>query len=154
MSVTLKSTLMSNNTYGVDFQNDLRTVAGIHTITFNGSNPADAANNLIRVPTVSPAPDPLPTDTLVGNCPHLGPLRYNGGLTLTHALQSRSIAIDAGNDVFGALYDQRGGLAVNGTLNYTRFSGASGLADIGAYEVQQNDVVFNNDFEDCPAPPI
>jgi hypothetical protein len=43
---------------------------------------------------------------------------------------------------------------VNGTLDYTRYSGDTALADIGAYEVQQNDVVFNNDLEDCPAPPI
>jgi predicted outer membrane repeat protein len=154
MAVTLKSTLMSNNTYGADFQNDLKTTAGIHTITFNGSNPADAANNLIRVPSILPTPDYLPTDTLIGDCPHLGKLRNNGGLTLTHALQSKSIAINAGNDVFGAPFDQRGSLDVNGTLDYTRYSGDTALADIGAYEVQQNDVVFNNDLEDCPAPPI
>jgi hypothetical protein len=154
MAVTLKSTLMSNNTYGADFQNDLKTVAGIHTITFNGSNPDDAAKNLIRVPAVLPVPDYLPTDTLIGDCPHLGKLRDNGGLTLTHALRSKSIAIDAGNDVFGALYDQRGKLDVNLTRDYTRFSGEFALADIGAYEVQQNDVVFNDDLEDCPAPPI
>ncbi len=89
-----------------------------------------------------------------GFCPHLGPLRDNGGLTFTHALrvEHRSPAIDAGNDSsLAALYDQRGSAAVNGDADYTRFSGITSLTDIGAYEVQQNDIVFNTDFDDCPA---
>jgi hypothetical protein len=144
IAVTLKSNLMSNNTYGAT-ENDLRLIGG-NTITINSGNLAAAANNLVHV-TINPSL--LPDDTL-SDCPRLGQLRNNGGLTWTHALLSHSVAIDKGNDVFGALYDQRGPASVNGVRNYTRFSGAGALADIGAYEVQQNDIVYNDDFDGCP----
>jgi hypothetical protein len=83
------------------------------------------------------------------SCPLLGPLRENGGLTQTHQLYSHSPAIDAGNNTTGTplQYDQRG-------LGYARESGPMGstpVADIGAYEVQQDDVIFNSGFDGCPA---
>jgi hypothetical protein len=72
---------------------------------------------------------------------NLGPLQNNGGVTLTDALQSGSVAIDAGNnslDTFRNITtDQRGpGFAriVNGTV------------DVGAFEVQTPPVP--------PIPPI
>jgi len=144
MAASLQSTLISNNSVG-EYQLDLNTYPTPGSVTFNGGLPVPA-NNLIRATLVTN----LPPDPLQGFCPHLGPLRDNGGLTFTHALMSHSVAIDTGNDSsLLALYDQRGSAAVNGTLNYTRFSGIGAIADIGAYEVQQNDIVFNTDFEDC-----
>jgi hypothetical protein len=91
----------------------------------------------------------LPTDTL-SSCPRIGQLRNNGGLTLTHGLLSHSVAIDTGDNTFGSFFDQRGPASINGVRNYTRFSGAGALTDIGAYEVQQNDIVYNDDFDGCP----
>jgi hypothetical protein len=62
----------------------------------------------------------------------LGPLAYNGGMTLTHALLPGSPAIDAGSHAFCPEEDQR---------SYFRpFDGnKSGVAvcDIGAYEFHQ-----------------
>jgi hypothetical protein len=152
-AVTLQSTLMSNNTYPSGAENDLNTYAiNGHTITINGGVPANPAYNLIRVSFASG----LPNDTKsFGACPLLGPLRNNGGLTKTHALLSHSVAIDAGNnvaEVLGLPFDQRGGASTNGTVDYPRVSGL--LPDIGAYEVQQDDVMFNADFDGCPDLPI
>jgi hypothetical protein len=82
-----------------------------------------------------------------GSCPLLGPLRDNGGATKTHALLSRSPGIDAGsNSVLDPdtstpyAHDQRGS-------PFGRVSGVT--ADIGAYEVDQGDVVFNTSFDGC-----
>ena len=146
MDATLQSTLISNNRYtGVPIGNDLDTI-GPAVITFN----AAPANNLIGATAVTG----LPADTLFAVCPLLGPLRDNGGPTRTHALMSSSPAIDAGNDVaidpFTALpyaNDQRGSISAGGERDYVRVSGA--YADIGAYEVQQDDVVFNTGFDGC-----
>jgi hypothetical protein len=66
----------------------------------------------------------LPADTL-GDDPLLGPLRSNGGPTRTHALAPGSPALDAGSNVDGLAFDQRG----------AAFSRAYGAApDIGAFE--------------------
>jgi hypothetical protein len=149
MQATLQSTLMSNNSAGAA-SNDLSITTVLGTVTFNGGLSGKAANNLIYATSVSG----LPTDTKKGVCPHLGLLRDNGGLVYTHALMSNSPAIDAGNYVFDGIagFDQRGSAAVNGSMDYVRVSGMTTKADIGAYEVQQDDVVFNADFEGCPAP--
>jgi hypothetical protein len=71
----------------------------------------------------------------------LGPLRDNGGPTKTHALMSHSPAIDTGNALATGLsiYDQR---------VLPRLSGTK--VDMGAYEVQQGDIIFNNGHEGCP----
>jgi len=84
----------------------------------------------------------------------LGPLANNGGLTQTHALLSGSQAIGAGNNNSLFFFDQRGTAIVNGTLDYARVSGAPPQADIGAYEVQEGEIVFNAGFEGCPALPF
>jgi Zn-dependent metalloprotease len=65
------------------------------------------------------------TGNITGQNPNLGPLQDNGGQTTTHALQSRSPAIDAGNDATCESTDQRG---------ITRPQGAH--CDIGAFEYQ------------------
>ena len=144
--VMMQSTLMSNNTSGAT-DNDLTVINPI-LVTFN----TGPANNLVRATKATG----LPSDTIFGSCPLLGPLRNNGGLTRTHQLLSTSVAINAGNDVtidplsnpkMPFAYDQRGPAALNGTRDYPRVSDAN--ADIGAYEVQKNDIVFNAGFDGC-----
>lgn len=67
--------------------------------------------------------------TLVGIDPELGPLKYNGGTTFTHALKSNSPAIDAGWADSCLSVDQRGVLRpVDGDLDGTA------NCDIGAFE--------------------
>jgi hypothetical protein len=150
IAVDLQSMLISNNTDLTATPQDLSISENApYLVTFNGGNLDTPANNLIFATQVSK----LPTDTKTGAgaCPLLGPLRDNGGLTATHALMSGSPAIDTGNDssLPALYYDQRGSAAVNGTTDYTRSSGMTAIADIGAYEVQQSDIVFNTAFEGC-----
>jgi len=141
MYISLISSLLSNNTYGTT-EKDLTTVDGFigtNTTTFN-----TAAPNVVRQPKLGGLGG-LPAGTIQGLCPLLGQLRDNGGPTQTHALLSHSIAIDAGTNPFSIdNYDQRG-------PPYLRPDSVSGISDIGAYEVQQGDIVFNAEFEGCPA---
>jgi hypothetical protein len=57
--------------------------------------------------------------------PLLGPLQDNGGPTQTHALLAGSPAIDAGNNVYASMWDQRG-------PGFPRIE--HGIIDIGAFE--------------------
>jgi hypothetical protein len=82
---------------------------------------ASGANNLIRTHN---APASLVAS---GEDPLLAPLANNGGITLTHALQSQSPAINQGSNPLNLPRDQRGG-------GFSRAIG--GQADIGAFEVQ------------------
>jgi hypothetical protein len=91
------------------------------------------ANNLI----VAANGITLPPDTLDA-APLLGPLQDNGGRTRTHALLGGSPAIDTGNNAANLDFDQRGD-------GFVRIVGVS--ADIGAFEVQANDVVFEDGFD-------
>lgn len=131
-SITLQSTILANNSNGSteeDFAFDGTSVPG--------------ANNLIVATSVDHIK--LPGDTIFDTCPLLGPLRDNGGPTFTRALLSGSPAIDTGNNVLTPnpdQYDQRGS-------PFLRLDSVTGLPDIGAYEVQQNDVVFNAAFDGC-----
>ena len=133
VSVHLQSALISNNmtnSTSPPTPTDFAAIDGstaIQVVTVTG------AKNLIysHVGTV-------PNDT-IGACPLLGPLKNNGGPTWTHALLSRSAAIDQGSG--SQSFDQRG-------APFVRQS--SGFVDIGAYEVQKNDVIFNTTFENCP----
>jgi hypothetical protein len=128
--VLLSSTIMSNNTYGAPGVGyDLNISSEQGTVTVTGSK------NLVLHSSAS-----LPSDTK-HVCPLLGPLRDNGGPTFTHALSSHSPAIDNGFSSFAG-NDQRG-------LGFARES-PSGLPDIGAYEVQRGDIVFNAGFDGCP----
>ena len=138
-SAVLQSTLISNNTYGSPATSYDLSIAGFVTT---------GANNLVRVSSGS-----LPADTIVGKCPLLAPLRANGGLTLTHALLGHSPAMEAGNNLQGLEFDQRGSAAANGVRDYPRVSGPPGgpaAADIGAFEVDRSDKVFDANFEGCP----
>ena len=142
----LQNTLISNNSNG--------TVDEDLTAGPNVAFSAASSTNLIRVTAVASLP---PGSTTFGVCPQLGPLRSNGGPTQTHAPQSHSPAIDHGgptNFIGQTAHDQRGSPANNGaTGNYPRISGPLGypnpVADIGALEVQQGDVVFDTSFDGC-----
>jgi len=125
------SIIALNDSYFAQNESDLTTI-GVATVL--------GANNLIQQSTGST----VPGDTITA-CPLLGPLRDNGGPTLTHALLSHSPGIDVGNNNLGAYQDQRGYFAGPGP--YPRVSGVA--ADIGAYEVQQNDIIFNAGFDGC-----
>ena len=151
ITVNLQSSLFSNNLTNLSLptpdDNDLSVYnAASHTVTISG------ANNLV-FSAFGGLSTQLKNNNIAMNgaasCPLLGPLRDNGGLTLTHQLYSHSPAIDAGNNTTSTklTYDQRG-------LGYARESGppaSTPVADIGAYEVQQDDVIFNSGFEDCPS---
>ncbi len=131
-SVILKSSILSNNTYGnsaVGYDFSISTASQNDLVTVSGSN------NLVLHSSAS-----LPNGTK-HVCPLLGPLRDNGGPTFTHALLSHSPAIDNGFSSFAG-NDQRG-------TGFMRES-PTGYPDIGAYEVQQSDIVFNASFDGCP----
>ncbi|HST27814.1 MAG TPA: choice-of-anchor Q domain-containing protein, partial [Rudaea sp.] len=134
--VTLQSSVFSNNVSGTS-----TTTADDFGITrFSNLNLVGVSgqNNLVFAAGYNTA---LPQATVtLGVCPLLGPLRDNGGGTKTHALSSGSFAIDHGNNTVPISVDQRGS-------PFLRVSGAA--ADIGAYEVQQADVIFNNGHEGC-----
>lgn len=136
-TMTLESSLLANNACG-GAQNDLSVSASGSSI-----GPIGGSNNFVRTPSAA-----VPPDTIEGACPLLGTLRHNGGRTKTHALLSKSPAIDLGVDS-GKNNDQRKSDVVNGSfVLYARVSGP--FADIGAYEVQQDDIVFNTGFDGCP----
>lgn len=122
-----ESNILANNTWGsAGSSNDLQastsgTLTGSHNLVFATSSS-------------------VPADTLVGKCPLLGPLRDNGGTTPTHALLSHSPAIDAGSNPASLGNDQRG-------PPYLRTLGFG--TDIGSYEVNPSDVIFNSGFDGC-----
>ncbi|TWT66822.1 hypothetical protein Pla123a_45200 [Posidoniimonas polymericola] len=91
------------------------------TKSIAGDVPVSGSNNLVE-----DGSDGLP-DTIVAD-PLLGPLAFNGGPTLTHALLPGSPAINAGKlaTTEPGYYDQRG-------APYDR---SVGFIDIGAYEAQ------------------
>ena len=115
----LRSTIIANNT---------NTADATASADLYSTQPLSGASNLIVSANVTPP------GTLGGD-PQLGPLVDNGGGTLTHALAPTSPAIDAG-DPNGWSTDQRSKPRV-----------AGGAADIGAYELQVNDVIFRNGFD-------
>jgi hypothetical protein len=95
------------------------------------------ASNL--VPNAPGLPAEMPGDTLTAD-PQLLPLANNGGLTPTHALAAGSVALDAGNNAIGLVFDQRGD-------GYLREVGAP---DIGAFEQQSpedGDLIFRDGFD-------
>jgi hypothetical protein len=125
VTADLQSSIVSANIWhysGTDYPSDIGTVGG-STIT--------GANNMIGwyLPLTAPA------DTLVVFDPMLGPLDTNGGPTSTMLPLTGSPAINAGNNVNGGKYDQRG-------AGFPRVVGAN--ADIGAVET---DTIFANGFD-------
>jgi hypothetical protein len=138
-SIELESSILSNNTYG-GIENDFGAHAPANTFNVTSNN------NIIRS-----APGAVRPATVTTACPLLAPLRDNGGPTFTHALLSHSPAIDSGNNDANLNEDQRGRPFVDPNNPYPH-ARSSGLGpDIGAYEVQQADVVFNAGFDGCPS---
>jgi hypothetical protein len=142
VEATLQSSLFANNLYdGGTKENDLSTATTLlHPVTFDLAS----ANNFVRAYTASG----LPPGTINKVCPLLGPLRDNGGPTWTHALFSTSPGIDAGNNVLSEAEDQRGVALDTKPLPYPRES-PDGAPDIGAYEINQDEIVFDSGFDGC-----
>jgi hypothetical protein len=125
-TLTLFSTILSGNQR---LDGSPIDIGGVN-FAVNGSH------NLVRSAQLT-----MPADTLT-SCPRLKPLHGNGGITPTMGLYSGSPAIDRGNNIFvpALTYDQRGS-------PHLRQSGSA--PDIGAFEVDQSDTVFDNGFEGC-----
>ena len=122
----LESTIVANNTL-------THSVFGPVADDIGGSGALSGNNNLTQFVLIGPAP----ADTIYAD-PRLGSLLYNGGSTRTHALSPLSPAVEAGNNVAGLVTDQRG-------PGFARVIGAN--ADIGAFELDLNDVIFANGFD-------
>ena len=126
--VAMYGTIVAGNTSGDGL--NAADVGGTSGLVVIGSH------NLVVASTLG-----LPPDTLTDE-PRLGPLRFNGGPTLTHALQLGSPAIDRGINRAGVgqfVNDQRG-------EGFPRTLGAD--TDIGSYE--SSDTIFADGF-DFPA---
>jgi len=116
------------------------SIVANNTSTLNGNDydldvyfgPITGSNNLINTANAT-----LPPGTLSGN-PRLVPLADNGGPTFTHALKSRSPAINNGFNLHGFAFDQR-------QAGHPRVIGTG--ADIGAFELNTSDVIFFDDFD-------
>jgi hypothetical protein len=139
VDTTLRASLLSGNV-GDTVEQDL-------AVYYEAKFSADSTYNLIRQTDYKG----IPGDTITGVCPLLGPLRDNGGPTWTRALLSESPGIDKGANILMFGEDQRGTKNDPMPLPYPRES--NGTADIGAYEVNQADIVFNAGFDGCPAIP-
>jgi len=139
MHATLESSVFSNNAYGTpashaDDVGVRRANLNLSLVMFTGQNNLFFATQAQGIPGRG----------MIGVCPGLGPLRDNGGPTQTHALAWGSPAIDQGNNTVPYVFDQRGS-------PFARVSGVA--ADIGAYEVQQADMLFTDGFDSPPACP-
>jgi hypothetical protein len=128
-AVTISSTIVAGN-----------TVNGVNAATSDVFFPLGATNvagdnNLIGIQDIANNATFTGTGNLTGTLAtpldaKLAPLALNGaaaGAPLTHALLAGSPAINAGNNVAGLSFDERG-------TGFARVVG--GTADIGAYEVQ------------------
>ncbi|HSC10663.1 MAG TPA: choice-of-anchor Q domain-containing protein [Rhodanobacteraceae bacterium] len=113
--LTIVSSLVSGNLGG---GSDL----GFYHLEGNADPAFVGSNSLVQSPESNVT---LPSDTLVGIDPLLGPLASNGAATRTQALLPGSPAIDAGSNPLQQNFDQRG-------LSFPRTFGPA--TDIGAYE--------------------
>jgi hypothetical protein len=111
MHLHLENSILAKNTCAAGAGTDIAGEAGFSTVV--------GANNIVGRTSLA-----LPSDTIRAD-PRLAPLADNGGPTPTHAPLPGSPAIDAGNNVFERLYDQRG-------PGYPRTRGPA--PDIGAVE--------------------
>ena len=117
---------------------------GIHTFPIGGATPTSTRNSIFALNTSPSASNKDINGTvnslgfnIVGGTAlqlQLGSLADNGGPTMTHALLSGSIAIEAGN-AGTATTDQRGFARPVDSLAIPNAVGGDG-SDIGAYEVQ------------------
>ena len=134
IAVDLESSIIANNTHaGAEYDYGI-SLSPFTTLTGANNLIVHAGSNISAL-----------TQTITA-CPLLGPLRDNGGPTMTHALLSHSPAIAMGNNTGGFADDQR-------FTGYLRISTGETIPDIGAYEVQQGDIIFNAGFDGCPPEP-
>lgn len=142
-TLSLNSTLISSNANDAG-NDDLFVNGGANGVTFTSTS----GHNLVRNPGGG-----VPSDTIVGKCPQLHPLSFGGtGFVYVFRPAIKSPAVDAGSNPLNLPADQRGDS--NSATSPPRASGpgpnnASPKPDIGAYEVNQNDIVFDAEFETC-----
>lgn len=131
VNVNLSSTIVSGNKLkwgsGMIEPSDIGASSGTSGGTLTGDHNFITFSNLV-----------VPADT-IGHMINAGlaPLADNGGPTKTHALSPGSQAIDTGV-ANGETEDQRGS-------GFSRVMGP--YADIGAYELGGNDIIFADGFE-------
>jgi hypothetical protein len=122
-AVQLVSTIIANNTAG----------AAARDLGASGVSSLSGFHNLIRVSTLATPPDTLTDD------PQLRSLHANGGYTRTLSLAQTSPAIDAGDNSFELVNDQRGS-------GFDRVVGTA--ADIGAFEYAPDfETIFWDGFD-------
>lgn len=109
-----ESTIVTHNTCAGNPYYDIGKSGFDTQLVLAGADNLITSSNMLKLP-----PDTISLD------PRLAPLASNGGPTRTHALLADSPAINAGNNVAGLTYDQRG-------PGYPRVKGLR--ADIGAFE--------------------
>ena len=138
-TLELSSNLLSSNTYGSSATKNDFTESGI-TITGD--------HNLIRTPATG-----VPGDTITGKCPLLYPGKFtfiNKQWQFPIRHEVKSPATNTGSNPDGLTADERGGATT--ATNPPRVSGEPGttaLPDIGAYEINESDEVFDSRFETC-----
>jgi hypothetical protein len=137
--LTITSSLVSGNLGGGP-DVGIYHLDGYADPAFLGSNAL--VQSVLPDPSLPPSPIvstdfTLPSDTIIGVDPLLGAVANNGGPTRTHALQTGSVAIDAGGNPQALTSDQRG-------PGFARMTGVA--ADIGAFE-SDVDRILTNGFE-------
>jgi hypothetical protein len=140
-TIDLNSSLISSNTN--DSGNDDLFVAGGGAVTFT----AGSSHNLVRNPGGG-----VPGDTIVGQCPLLHPISFAAGWIFVYKPEMKSPAIDHGSNPLGFTNDQRA--AAYNKPYPPRASGpgpnnASPIPDIGSVEIDQNDEIFDSQWETC-----
>jgi hypothetical protein len=113
-TVNARNSIIAGNTSGDDVPTDFRGTLTSQGYNFIGTDfeltiVGDATGNIVGT-------NQAPIDA------RLGPLAYNGGPTMTHALLTGSPAINSGNTATSPNTDQRG-------------FGRNGIADMGAFEL-------------------
>jgi len=139
-TLDLNSTLISSNTN--DSGNNDLFVDGGGAVVFTGSS----GHNLVRNPGGG-----VPADTIVGQCPVLHRLAGTGFI-YNYRPSMKTPEIDTGSNPLNLTSDQRGN--ANGATFPPRASGPgpanpTPIPDIGSYEVDQDDIIFDSIFEGC-----
>ena len=127
-TIKLKSTILAKNSAptGPDIASNSTVPSQGYNLIGNNAGATITAATGDQIGTPAAPVDPL-----------LGPLQDNGGPTKTHALLTGSKAIDKG-DSNSTLADQRGFFR---PVDTTSITNAGDGADIGAYEVQADQLI-------------
>ncbi|NJO18217.1 MAG: CSLREA domain-containing protein [Thioploca sp.] len=148
-NLTIKnSTLSANTGWGIfiDDEDTSNNVFIANTIIANNDGGDCHDNNSLTIKNTL-IEDGSCNPTWIGD-PKLGPLANNGGPTLTHALLSGSIAIDAGDNAI-CTAEPVNGLDQRGVSRFSSFTGSQ--CDIGAYEYQLPATITVNSTADTIA---